>query len=1307
MKKLLLTFLSLCMGLIALAQAPQADVLDVVFNDDGTVVDASPMANPVRVLGAPDIKKSPMYGMNVLCNEEERWGTETYNNVRVLFNDALLAALQDGMTMEVMARPCFEDGQMSKNWCNVLGAYHGGGFGIIVNDGKWDFECVIDGYRDATFGPVVDGEWIHLVGVWDKAAGQCKLYANGNLVSTVGDAGGELKLPEGGGHDEERFIGLGIDFEPKTATYCADAFQGDIAIARIYNSPLGDDEVKALYQAVEARKTDQPEHVDRVYPTLRTDADGTVLIANYGELNAFAHSVRLGKTDLNAKLEADVDFSPSGKIMSYSRGYSGTFDGQGHSLTVDINAETRSGALFMMLDNATIRNLNLKGKITSSAWYASSVASYTYGQTLIENVSSDVDIVSTIRGDGFHGGLVGLSGKGTVINNCVFTGSITSETTTYCGGFLGWADGLTFIQNSMMLGDISSVAQHGAVFACYPVNASVTNSYYTTMAGNSDNGATLVTEDELASGDICWRLNESTPAGIAWRQTIYEDMVPVLDQTHGMVFILDGYIFCITDDKTLKDATAAYFNHLTSSIDEMEAYNPLKETLRQHAEELTSCTSIADFAAKSAQIDADQALITENQQAYESLAAAGEATRQKLEGVINEPALILRTYLEEEMEPSEDYVNGTLNYILLNYTLSTTDIAKEIQYMDNMLLSALSAGTPAGTEVTSLVQNADFSQQAEGWEWTNVANNFVYNAEKGFSGMQYYGHAEGAFSQTVVGLSNGVYEMDINCCQMVGDDEECNYYTSVIRAGNIEMPVMGIAEDIISPDDPIVEEMKKLGEVRERENQVVPYSQLGACYAMCKGNFYPARVLVNVTDGTLTIGGKLYGSGRSDDWPIFANVRLIYQGSMEEASEALSRGLQYAVERANTTINFKPDNWGTNFIIYPNYSQALREQLQQAVADVESAATGEQKYALLERFSLLFQQIYQCRRAYAQCAKDIDAVGRHVDDYPEYYEELKAMTEEAWSGWEQGTYTAEEALQVGPKLNEKIEKFNVELPEADLMDIVFNADGTAADQSASKNTVESLGVPSVVASPTLGMNVFCGAKHSWGGYPDNCYAVVLSDAMKEGLAGSVTMEILARPYWEDGEMPSNWCTVFGSESDGGMGMLVYNGKWCFEAHTGGRYHDAYASVLPTNGVWTHLVGVWDGVEVKIYVDGELAGSAEATGSYDWPVNVDRQWFGVGCDLALNDKPEAAFTGDIAIVRMYKTPLNGSQVNRLYKRVKGIISDTPEHNEGETAVTGVTAVKPANGTIYDITGRRVSRMDTKGLYIVNGKKIVVK
>lgn len=74
MRKLLLTVLSLSMGLATAAQTPKADVLDIVFNDDGTVVDASAMANPLKVIGDPVIKRSPRYGMNVLCNEQELWG---------------------------------------------------------------------------------------------------------------------------------------------------------------------------------------------------------------------------------------------------------------------------------------------------------------------------------------------------------------------------------------------------------------------------------------------------------------------------------------------------------------------------------------------------------------------------------------------------------------------------------------------------------------------------------------------------------------------------------------------------------------------------------------------------------------------------------------------------------------------------------------------------------------------------------------------------------------------------------------------------------------------------------------------------------------------------------------------------------------------------------------------------------------------------------------------------------------------------------------------------------------------------------
>ena len=68
MKRILLTVAcSLMWGLASWAQLPKADVLDIEFHDDGTVTDASPMQNPVTVLGAPRIEKSTQFDMNVLC----------------------------------------------------------------------------------------------------------------------------------------------------------------------------------------------------------------------------------------------------------------------------------------------------------------------------------------------------------------------------------------------------------------------------------------------------------------------------------------------------------------------------------------------------------------------------------------------------------------------------------------------------------------------------------------------------------------------------------------------------------------------------------------------------------------------------------------------------------------------------------------------------------------------------------------------------------------------------------------------------------------------------------------------------------------------------------------------------------------------------------------------------------------------------------------------------------------------------------------------------------------------------------------
>lgn len=1304
MRKTLLTVFALLAGLSTNAQTPEADVMNVIFNDDGSVVDASPMANPVLIMGAPDIKKSIQYGMNVLCQEEEKWAFETMNNVRFPFNDNLIAAVSDGMTMEVLVRPYFQNGVMGDDWVNVFGSYQGGGFGIIIYNGVWDFECVIGGsYKDATYGPVMADQWIHLTGVWDKEAGQCKLYANGELVSTVDGAGGDLGLPSSG--DLLPFVGVGVDFEPNVSSLASNTFQGDIAIARIYDKPLSDDEVRAIYNEVNARKVEAEEHVEGNIPALRTDEEGTVLIANAEELDNFGRAVRMGNTELNARLEADIDYSAARKSLSNIRSYNGTFDGQGHTITLAFNSIAPNVSLFQNVTNGTIRNLNITGTINTCQKYAGSVVACTDGNTTLENVSSDVMITSTLEGDGTHGGLVGHCSGGLLnIDNCLYKGSIQSATTSHCGGFVGWSGSKTQVSNSLMLGQLNVVEEGCALFARNPGNVTVTNSYYLQPYGDINQGATLCDTEQLFSGEICWKLNGSTATKAVWRQNLNEDEIPTLNQTHSMVIELDGAYLCIKDEASLQEACTQYSAKMLSLADEYEAYKPLVEALRTHAQELTSCTTLDEFIAKCRETETDIALLDENVKAYEDFTSAAEAAQEKLGELTGLYALTLQDYLEEDIAPNETYLNGSYYYILNNHSLCTEDIYKEIQYIDDMLQKAMSQGTPAGSDITMLLQNPSFAQGAEGWEGS-VPTSF---ADGNYPpGAQYWGNNNVICYQTLTGLSNGIYEVDMNAFNMIGDDSYCNLYTAFIFANDISMPVMAPMEDALSVDDG-QEDVNCHSSDRIVDGQYrIPYSRGGGTIAMTRGGRYLNRVLVNVTDGTLKLGLRLDGSGRNDDWVVFTNTKLYYQGNYEEATDALDNVLKCAVARATTIINFMPDSQGNNYTIYPNYPAALREALTQALADVETATTGEEKYTLVGRFSDLFKQVYQGCMAYIQCAKDIEAFGARVDDYPDFADELMDMYNDAWQGWTDGRFSAEEALNVGPSLQEQMEKYQVEIPAADLMDIVFAADGTATDISAAQNEIEVMGTPHIVASPTLNMNVFCGADNPWGDDPLNNYVVLVSDALRTGIEDGVTMEILARPYLDADDVPGGWCTVLGSEEDGGMGMLVYNRQWCFEVHAGGGYRDAFSGSSPVNGEWTHLVGVWDGFEAKLFVNGNLVGTVGASGSYDWPSNVSRQWFGIGCDLSPKDSGQASFSGDIAIARMYNEPLNASQVNKLYRNVKAIISDTPEHVEGGNAIESVQENLRKDMGIYDLTGRKVSRTAHKGIYIINGKKVVVK
>ena len=787
-----------------------------------------------------------------------------------------------------------------------------------------------------------------------------------------------------------------------------------------------------------------------------------------------------------------------------------------------------------------------------------------------------------------------------------------------------------------------------------------------------------------------------------WRQTLPTDLSPTLQADHGIVvFTWEGYQ-SIQDEESLKAASKAYADFLLNQTEQLEAYAPYLEQLKTDIDRLSASALIEEFLSLSQAIEDDFATISTNQAAYAAYAEAVANALSEVQDMNNPVALLLKDYLSDFIEPNENFPNGSSMYIIENYAISTEALEAEVQYINDMLQKALSNDIPAGTDVTLLLTNADFSAGDEGWDGTPATN---YNSNP--YGGQWYGVFEGTKTQTITGLKNGLYEFRLNSFNMVGDDNYCSFYTAVIQANGVEIPVMSPMEDAL-PIDEAVQGVNCYGNDRlVDEMYYIPYSRVGGAIAMAAGR-YPNSVMVEVTDGTLTVGAHLYGSGRNDDWFMFANAKLYYQGTVEEAGEALDNVLAGAINRAVTTINYEADAAGNHYLFFPNYSQALRDELTTAVQAAQAAVDGPSKYAALVKLSDLFKEIYTCRKAYRQMAIDVINYSDRILDYPDYVSIIQKQSEEAWDGWLSGVYSAEEALAKGQQLLAEMDSYFVEMPVADLLDVVFNDDGSASDQSATQNEVVTVGTPKVVKSPTLDMNVFCHTQSVLGDNAKEFFKVIPSDALVEGISDGMTFEVLTRPYWSDEEYANlSWCSVLGMEEGGGVGMLVYNNQWCFEAHVGGGYRDAYSSSTPVVGEWVHLVGVWDyGTSTLcLYVNGSLAGTADAGGSFHMP-NSTTTWLGIGCDFGYDGSSSATYKGDIALARIYNEPVNASQAALLYKKVQSQFTGLEEHSEDPNAVQSVSASSPTSPTIYTITGVRVEK-PSRGLYIINGKKVLVK
>ena len=177
--------------------------------------------------------------------------------------------------------------------------------------------------------------------------------------------------------------------------------------------------------------------------------DGVYQIGTAQDFKDFAALVNGSEPYACAELTADIDLgmidlssedTNGAMIGKDGQDFQGTFDGKGHSITINYFSGSGNGtALFRNVGTkALIQNLKVQGTITSTTKFAAGIAAWNSGN--IRSCYVDVSVKSSMAGDATHGGICGVAYRGTVIQNCLAKFTIDGTTTQNCGGLVGWFD---------------------------------------------------------------------------------------------------------------------------------------------------------------------------------------------------------------------------------------------------------------------------------------------------------------------------------------------------------------------------------------------------------------------------------------------------------------------------------------------------------------------------------------------------------------------------------------------------------------------------------------------------------------------------------------------------------------------------------------------------------------------------------------------------------------------------------------------------------------------------------------------------
>lgn len=198
--------------------------------------------------------------------------------------------------------------------------------------------------------------------------------------------------------------------------------------------------------------------------------------------------------------------------VPYGKDFSGTFDGDGHTVTLNISGSDSNVALFKTVAGGTVKNVLTKGSVSGDTCVAGIAANMTGGS--ITSCANTAEISATER---YVGGIVGKMDGGTV-ENCYNKAVISSTRTkpVYLGGIVGNLNSSTAtVKNCYNSGAINTTGKNAASIVGWVTSGTVEKCYY--LEGTHTSGAVgynytdptvKKTEDEMKASDFAKLLGD-------------------------------------------------------------------------------------------------------------------------------------------------------------------------------------------------------------------------------------------------------------------------------------------------------------------------------------------------------------------------------------------------------------------------------------------------------------------------------------------------------------------------------------------------------------------------------------------------------------------------------------------------------------------------------------------------------------------------------------------------------------------------------------------------------------------------------